>query len=186
MAQMGFYFDQTACLGCKACQIACRDKNNLYKTGEIFRNVDTVEDGIFPEVRYFSKSISCNHCATPACVAQCPTAAAYKEEESGVVLIDTEICIGCGTCVTACPYNEPVYIEDLNIVQKCDSCYVARGKGEQTACVSACPMRALDFGTLEDLKAKYGDNLVPDIKTLPGSENTGPSLLINARDVAMV
>ena len=160
MGQMGFYFDQTACIGCKTCQIACRDKNALYKTGEIFRNVDTTEVGEFPSVRYYSTSISCNHCASPACVANCPSGAMYKDEETGVVLHDDDMCIGCETCVSACPYSEPVYM-------------------------AACPMRALDFGDLEELKVKYGSDLVSDINGLPDSSQTTPSLLISARDAAL-
>ena len=174
MAQMGFYFDQTACIGCKTCQIACRDKNALYNVGEIFRTVETTEVGEFPSVRYYSTSVSCNHCASPACVANCPTGAMYKDEETGVVLHDDEMCIGCETCVSACP-----------IVRKCDSCYLLREKGESPACVAACPMRCLDFGDLEELKAKYGDDLVSDINGLPDSSETTPSLLINARDIAV-
>lgn len=182
---MGFYFDQTACIGCKTCQVACRDKNNLYNTGEIFRNVDTVETGTFPTVRYFSVSVSCNHCASPACVANCPSGAMYKDEETGIVLHDDEMCIGCETCVTACPYSEPVYMEDEGIVRKCDSCYLLREKGEDTACMAACPMRALDFGDLEELKKKYGTDLVSDINGLPDSSQTTPSLLISPRDAAV-
>ncbi|WP_139651236.1 4Fe-4S dicluster domain-containing protein [Raoultibacter phocaeensis] len=185
MAQMGFYFDQTACIGCKTCQIACRDKNALYKTGEIFRTVDTVEVGQYPSVRYYSVSVSCNHCAMPACVANCPSGAMYKDEETGVVLHDDDMCIGCETCVSACPYSEPVYMEDEGIVSKCDSCYALRAKGESPACVAACPMRALDFGDLEELKAKYGNDLVSDVNGLPDSSQTTPSLLISPRDIAV-
>ena len=185
MAQMGFYFDQTACIGCKTCQIACRDRNALYNVGEIFRGVTTTEVGEFPTVRYYSTSVSCNHCASPACVANCPTGAMYKDEETGGVLHDDEMCIGCETCVGACPYGEPVYMEDEGIVRKCDACYLLREKGESPACVAACPMRCLDFGDLEELKAKYGENLVSDVNGLPDSSETTPSLLINARDVAV-
>ena len=141
--------------------------------------------GEFPAVRYYSTSVSCNHCASPACVANCPTGAMYKDEETGVVLHDDEMCIGCETCVGACPYGEPVYMEDEGIVRKCDACYLLREKGESPACVAACPMRCLDFGDLEELKAKYGENLVSDVNGLPDSSETTPSLLINARDVAV-
>lgn len=185
MGQMGFYFDQTACIGCKTCQVACRDRNNLYNVGEIFRNVDTAEKGTFPNVRYFSVSVSCNHCEKPACVAACPTGAMYKNEDEGVVLHDDGMCIGCESCVNACPYSEPVYLEDEGIVRKCDSCYVLRKKGEQPACVAACPMRALDFGDVEELKQKYGSDLVSDIDGLPDSSQTEAHLLINPRDVAV-
>lgn len=185
MGQMGFYFDQTACIGCKTCQVACRDKNALYNVGEIFRRVETVEVGTFPSVRYYGASISCNHCERPACVANCPSGAMYKDEDEGVVLHDDGMCIGCETCVSACPYGEPVYLEDEGIVRKCDSCVMLRKKGENPACVAACPMRALDFGDLVDLKQKYGTDLVSDFNGLPDSSQTTPSLLVKARDAAL-
>ena len=185
MAQMGFYFDQTACIGCKTCQIACRDKNELYNTGEIIRRVETIETGEFPNVRYFSISDSCNHCTTPMCMANCSTGAITKDADTGIVLIDESMCIGCGNCVTACPYGEPIYMEDLGIVRKCDSCITLREKGEQPACVAACPMRALDFGELTELEAKYGSGLVADVTGLPDSSETTPSLLINPSDAAV-
>ena len=186
MAQYGFYFDQTACIGCKTCQIACRDKNNLYNVGEIIRDVETIEEGEFPNVRYYSISRSCNHCEMPMCMANCSTGAITKDEDTGVVIIDEEMCIGCKNCVEACPYCEPIYLEETGVVTKCDSCIKLREKGEQPACVAACPLRALDFGDLDELRAKYGDDLVSDIKGLPSSSETTPSLLIKARDVALV
>lgn len=186
MAQYGFYFDQTSCIGCKTCQIACRDKNSLYNVGEIIRDVETIEIGAFPNVRYYSISRSCNHCEMPKCMANCSTGAISKDDETGIVLIDEEMCIGCQSCVESCPYGEPVYLEDAGVVTKCDSCYKLREKGEKPACVAACAMRALDFGDLDELREKYGDGLVSDINGLPDSSETGPSLLINARDIALV
>ena len=141
--------------------------------------------GEFPAVRYYSTSVSCNHCASPACVANCPTGAMYKDEETGVVLHDDEMCIGCETCVGACPYGEPVYMEDEGIVRKCDACYLLREKGESPACVAACPMRCLDFGDLEELKAKYGREPGVRRERPARFSETTPSLLINARDVAV-
>lgn len=185
MAQLGFYFDQTACIGCKTCQIACRDKNELYNVGEIIRRVETTEVGTFPQVRYFSLSDSCNHCEMPMCMANCSTGAISKDEETGVVVIDESMCIGCKSCVEACPYGEPVYLEQLGIVRKCDSCITLREKGEKPACVAACPMRALDFGDLEELSAKYGTDLVSDVTGLPDSSQTNPSLLIKAHEMAV-
>ena len=186
MAQLGFYFDMTTCIGCKTCQVACRDRNNLYGLGEIFRRVDTYEEGTYPAVRYYSISDSCNHCAVPACSVGCPVTAISKDADTGEVIIDSIVCIGCKTCVTNCPYGEPIFIESEGVVRKCDSCRPLRKKDELPVCVAACPMRALDFGDLNDLKVKYGSNLVNVVKNLPSPETTKPSILINPRDVARV
>ena len=193
MTQYGFYFDSSRCTGCKTCELVCKDYHDL-GPGILFRRVYDYEggawarkdDGTWEKTAFnYHVALSCNHCDSPACVANCPTGAMYKDEETGVVLHDDEMCIGCETCVSSCPYGEPVYMEAEGIVRKCDSCYLLREKGESPACVAACPMRCLDFGDLEELKAKYGDDLVSDINGLPDSSETTPSLLINARDIAV-
>ncbi len=185
MGQKGFYFDMTTCIGCHACQIACRDRNNLYNLGEIFRHVTTTEGGKFPNPYYYNLSIACNHCAKPACVENCPTGAMYKDAETGLVLHDKEMCIGCGMCVQSCPYGEPVLMErdGKTVSQKCDGCYTLVKKGENPVCVDACVMRCLKFGEYTDLVAEYGGTA--DITILPDSSETVPSLLINAVDEAL-
>ncbi len=180
---LGFYFDMTRCIGCRACQVACKDKNNL-PIGVILRNAKTYEVGSFPKVKAFSYSASCNHCENPACVGVCPVGAMYKAED-GTVIHDDELCIGCQACVAACPYSVPQYNEEAGIVNKCDACAYLRAKGQNPACVDGCPNRALDFGDLDELKAKYGSDLVSDLPILPDSSATGPSLLIKARECAV-
>lgn len=179
MGQKAFYFDMTACIGCHACQVACRDRNALYNVGEIFRKVDTYEGGKFPTPFVYPLSIACNHCANPACVAKCPTGAMYKDEETGLVLHDDALCIGCGLCAQACPYGEPIMIEKegKTMSAKCDGCYSRVMNGENPVCVDACGMRALEFGELSDIMAKHPD-AVSDIKVLPSSAETTPSLFI--------
>lgn len=179
MSQIGFYFNMNKCSGCHACQIACKDRNDL-PVGMLFRNVRTFEVGTYPDARIFHYPQSCNHCAKPACVAVCPTGAMQKLED-GTVLSNPEVCIGCGACAEACPYDIPVVDPDLGISRKCDSCKALRDAGKRPACVDACMMRCLDFGDLDELKEKYGDNLVSDQMFLPSSEDTCPSLLIKPR-----
>ena len=180
---LGFYFDMTRCIGCRACQVACKDKNNL-DVGVILRNAKTYEIGSFPDVNIFNYSASCNHCENPACVAACPTGAMYKAED-GTILHDDALCIGCQNCAAACPYGVPQYNEPLNVVSKCDACAYLRAKGQNPACVDACPNRALDFGDLDELKAKYGADLVSDISILPDSSATQPNLLIKAKECSL-
>ena len=90
----GFYFDMTACIGCRTCQVACKDKNDL-EMGVIFRRLSDFEVGEYPAVQTYHYSGSCNHCEKPECVAACPNAAMYIDEEDGTVQHDDEKCIGC-------------------------------------------------------------------------------------------
>lgn len=177
----GFYFDMTRCIGCRACQVACKDKNNL-EIGTLFRNAVTYEVGAWPTVKIFNFSNTCNHCENPACLAACASGAIYKDED-GCVIIDSAMCDGCGACVEICPYKAPKMAGDVAI--KCDACAYLRAKGEKPACVDACPNRALDFGNVDELKAKYGADLVCDLTILPDSSMTKPNVLIKAKPIAV-
>ncbi|WP_315969744.1 DMSO/selenate family reductase complex B subunit [Cellulomonas timonensis] len=161
--QLGFYFDQTLCTGCKACQVACKDKNDL-PVGVTWRRVAEYSGGTWqqegdtftPNVFTYYTSISCNHCDEPACVQVCPTTAMHKDEH-GIVTIDDGKCVGCRYCEWACPYGAPQYDKNAGVMTKCDLCIDRVNAGEQPACVAACPSRALEFGEIEELRAKYGD-----------------------------
>ena len=183
MSTLGFYYDQTICTGCRACQIACKDKNDL-EVGTLFRRVRTFEVGTFPKTKAYHYSSTCNHCSNPACVGQCPTGAMYVAED-GTVQHNVEECIGCQTCATACPYGVPQYIEAEGVIGKCDSCKALRDAGLNTVCVDACPMRCIEFGDLEELKAKYGEGLVSELPILPASSETQPSILVDCKACAL-
>lgn len=181
MGRLGFYFDMTRCIGCRACQVACKDKNRL-EVGVIFRNAHTYSVGTFPSVRCYSYSGTCYHCAEPACVERCPTGAMYRAED-GVVLHDDELCTGCGTCVNACPYGNPKVLPEANIAAKCDSCKALRDAGGNPACVDACPQRALEFGDIDMLQEIHGAARV-SLAVLPRPETTQPSLVVRAKEAA--
>ncbi len=183
MAKMGFYFNQTACIGCKTCQVACKDKNDL-EIGYLFRHVTNYEVGEYPTATLYHDAMTCNHCEMPACVANCPTEAMYIDDEDGTVQYDTSKCDGCQACVSACPYSIPVFFEEEKVVRKCNACIELRANGEQPACVAACPMRALEFGPIEELAAAHPD-AVKDIAILPDSSTTNPCTLIEARPAAL-
>lgn len=144
MTQYGFYVNAQTCIGCRTCQVACKDVKRL-AVGEYFRKVDNYYTGAYTDVSMYHVSLSCNHCAEPACTAACPSGAMYKDGETGLVLHDGETCIGCESCVTACPYNAPTFIESLSIVKKCDGCAGLRSQGEQPARVALCPMRSIEL-----------------------------------------
>ena len=181
--KMGFYFDQKSCIGCRTCQAACKDKNDL-PLGILFRSVRDFEVGNFPNVGTYHYAGTCNHCMNPACVAGCPSGAMYVDEADGTVQHDYSKCIDCQYCVENCPYGVPQFIEDLGVVHKCDACKTLRANGEQPACVASCPMRALEFDTYENLLAAHPDAVL-DIVVLPSSETTDPCRLINAKDIAL-
>ena len=182
MARSAFYFDSARCVGCKTCMVACKKKNNLPK-GVNFRKVDSFEVGQYPTAKFYHWSHACNHCADPACVAACPTGAMYKDETDGTVQHDDEKCIGCGSCVIACPYDAPAIVEELGIAQKCNACIDTRGEDGVPTCVAACGMRALEFGSYEELVAAHPD-AVNRIAPMPDPSITDSSILIKARSIS--
>jgi anaerobic dimethyl sulfoxide reductase subunit B len=180
--QLGFYVDVGACTGCKACQLACKDKNDLER-GRLFRRVIDVEGGDWlrrgdawlPTVFAYSVSTSCMHCEKPACREACPTGAMTKGED-GVVFIDAGRCIGCRYCEWACPYGAPRYHEAAGRMTECDFCRDLLERQLPPECVEACPMRAIDFGDIGELRARYGslDAAYP----LPDGAITRPALVL--------
>jgi anaerobic dimethyl sulfoxide reductase subunit B (iron-sulfur subunit) len=185
--QLGFYFDGSACTGCKACAIACKDRSSL-PVGINWRRVIQYTGGSWtpdpknPDVMVpnnvyaYALSTACMHCEKAICTEVCPTGAITKRED-GVVLIDTEKCIGCRYCEWACPYGAPQFREDLGVMTKCDFCQDLQAQGQNPACVDACVMRALQFGELGDLRAQHGDQAA--IEPLPTADITHPSLVIS-------
>lgn len=193
--QLGFYFDATACNGCKACMVACKSKNSL-PVGINYRRVYQYGGGTW--VQYpgdatimlpsnmfaYSISVACNHCENPVCRDVCPAKAITKRSEDGVVLVDGEKCIGCRYCEWACPYGAPQFSEETGIMSKCDFCADLLDKGEQPFCTSACVMRALEFGDINELRARYGDQA--SIEPLPPQSITDPALVITPHKHAQV
>lgn len=183
MTQFGFYFNQNECIGCRVCQIACGDRNDL-KAGTTLRTVQSYETGSYPEATIYHFAATCNHCENPACVANCPTGACQKDPGDGTVFRDYEVCIGCGMCVNSCPYGHPKLLEEEKKSIKCDGCKSFRDAGQNPVCVDACVMRAIDYGEIEELKAKYPDAVV-DLPILPSSSETNPSAVITPYPAAL-
>jgi len=180
--QYAFYIDSSACSGCKTCQVACKDKHDL-DVGILWRRVyeisggDWIQDGDTWAHNVFAYyvSISCNHCEEPICVSSCPTKALHKRKD-GIVMIDQKKCIGCRYCEWACPYGALQYDSDSGTMTKCHLCYDQIDQGNSPACVTACPMRALDFGELRTLQEKYGR--LNEVYPLPRANLTRPALVI--------
>ncbi len=182
MARLGFYFNGSRCVGCRACQIACKDVNNL-AVGILYRHVSSYETGAFPTPGYYHHSSTCNHCADPACVKYCPSGAMYVAENE-TVQHDDEICIGCKNCMNRCPYGVPQWKPDLEITGKCNMCSELWNQEERPVCVDACPQRVLEWGNLNELAKKHPD-AVMDLPILPDSTETNPSTLITPRAAAL-
>ena len=174
---LGFYVDLQRCIGCRTCQVACKDRRDLQSAGPRPRRVDSFECGTYPDVSLFHLALSCNHCDDPACVAGCPTAALHKAGD-GTVQYDADRCVVCRNCMTVCPYGAPQHDEDANLIAKCDACKALRDAGRNPVCVDACPMRALEFGELAELRAAHGGDLTSELPVLPSADVTHPNLLL--------
>jgi anaerobic dimethyl sulfoxide reductase subunit B len=184
--RLAFYFDSSSCTGCKACELACKDKNDL-PIGVRFRRVwnygggDWVPDDAQPgilvpnNVFTYSVSVACMHCENAACTQVCPTGAMTKRAD-GIVYVDANRCIGCRYCEWTCPYGAPQYNPSKGVMQKCDMCKDLVDAGETPACVAICPMRALDFGEYDELVAKYGPGVT--VAPLPSADLTQPSFVL--------
>jgi anaerobic dimethyl sulfoxide reductase subunit B (iron-sulfur subunit) len=181
--QYAFYFDAAACSGCKACQVACKDKHDL-EVGRLWRRVYEVTGGEWrqaggawiPDVFAYNLSIACNHCEEPICAEVCP-ACAITRREDGIVLLDSGKCLGCGYCSWACPYGALQYDRATGHMTKCTFCVDEIDADQSPACVAACPMRVLDFGDRSALEARYG--VTNGRYPLPESHLTQPSLVVN-------
>lgn len=182
----GFHFDGTRCTGCKTCVLACKDKNNL-PCDLNFRNVyeygggtwSQDESGCWTQDTFtYHVSVACNHCDMPVCMANCPQGAIEKDPLTGEVKSDPEKCIGCGACANSCPYGAPKVDTEAMKSVKCNMCIERVEEGKLPICVEACPLRALDFGEIDDLRATYGD--VAEIAPLPAASETTPNLVITA------
>lgn len=177
MEQHGFFYDQSRCCGCRACTVACKNWQSLPPGPVKFLRVYEYEKGTFPDVRLHFYWVPCYHCEKPACVDACPQAAIHKEDKFGAVLLDSTKCDGCRLCYDVCPYGAPMFESDdaFAKAQKCDMCYDRLERGEKPICVLSCAFRALDFGTLPELIARYGNNR--DLEEFPDSAVTKPAVI---------
>jgi anaerobic dimethyl sulfoxide reductase subunit B (iron-sulfur subunit) len=130
----------------------------------------------------YNLSMACNHCEDPACVRQCPAKAYTKRESDGIVIHDPERCIGCRYCTWVCPYGAPQYDEREGRVRKCNLCVEELDRGGTPACVSSCPLRAIEIGTLDEIAQRPGVTI--EISSTPSSELTKPSIRYRIRKEA--
>jgi formate dehydrogenase iron-sulfur subunit len=186
MPRTGFFTDTSVCIGCKACEVACKEWNAipsdgpLELTGESFDNTSDLgantwrhvafieqdkpigidenggpspEHGNSPDVRWLMASDVCKHCTHAACLDVCPTGALFRTEFDTVV-VQQDVCNGCGYCVSACPYGVLGQREGDGRVFKCTMCYDRIGVGQEPACAKACPTKSIQFGELDELRER--------------------------------
>ncbi|MEV4377764.1 4Fe-4S dicluster domain-containing protein [Streptosporangium sp. NPDC049644] len=172
---MGFFTDTSVCIGCKACEVACKEWNAIPddplgftgmsydNTGGLgastWRHVAFIEqpgrtagaDGT--EFRWLMSSDVCKHCTHAACLDVCPTGSLFRTE-FGTVVVQEDICNGCGYCVPACPYGVIARRERDGLAWKCTMCYDRLGVGQEPACAKSCPTDSIQFGELSELRAR--------------------------------
>jgi formate dehydrogenase iron-sulfur subunit len=194
--RVGFFTDTSVCIGCKACEVACKEWNlvpedGLVWTGESYdntselgantwRHVAFVEqnqpargDADVDALRWLMSSDVCKHCTHAACLDVCPTGALFRTE-FGTVVVQEDVCNGCGYCVPACPFgvidkrhlprHDPPAIplltkEEDGRVWKCTLCYDRLKGGHEPACAKACPTESIQFGPLDELRERASQRL---------------------------
>jgi formate dehydrogenase iron-sulfur subunit len=174
--RMGFFTDTSVCIGCKACEVACKEWNavpedGLLLTGMSFdntqglgastwRHVAFIEKPAAPggDLRWLMSSDVCKHCTEAACLDVCPTGALIRTE-FGTVVVQEDVCNGCGYCIPACPFGVIDQRRDDGRAWKCTLCYDRIGVGMQPACAKACPTESIQFGPVDELRERAAARL---------------------------
>ena len=170
----GFSIDADLCVNCKACVAACTFENG-FQPGT--RNVFTYNKSAVPALRVFNLSLSCNHCATPACLTGCPAKAYRYDDETGAIIHDPLKCMGCGFCTWRCPFDAPKMNPAKGHIEKCNLCINRINEGVEPACVTACPTGALKHIIFDDQ---------PQANPLLPKTDMTPSLHISGKDISTV
>jgi tetrathionate reductase subunit B len=178
--QLGMVISQERCIGCEACSVACKIENN---TSDYWIKVETLggtekdtPGGDFPNLTMDFLPKLCNHCENPPCVDSCSEEAIQKRED-GIVILDQELCTGCQSCLTACPYNIIVFDEENNLAGKCNLCSHRIDEGLEPFCVLCCEGQALHIGDFNDHESKVSEKLANnETFNLKPEEGTKPSI----------
>ena len=171
--------DLDRCSGCDSCVAACKMENQM-NLGVVRNHVSAVGPvGTFPDIEMYWLPMQCQQCENPGCIEVCPTGASYRDEETGIVLVNAEDCIGCESCLTGCPYGVRQFNEDAGVVQKCTLCAQITADGDGVpACVHNCNCGARFFGDYDDPESDVSRELAkyPEeaIHTLPDPNNAKP------------
>ena len=175
----GFFTDTSVCIGCKACEVACKEWNQLPGNepvfGDGFDNTGSLDSQNWRHVKFIDNvadetmqagdgkawlmmSDVCKHCKHASCLEVCPTGALIRTEFDSVY-IQPDVCNGCRDCIAACPYGVIGLDEHSNVAQKCTLCYDRLQGGMEPACAKACPTQSIQFGPVDELRAKASQRL---------------------------
>jgi tetrathionate reductase subunit B len=175
----GFVIDPKRCIDCRACLVACRAENEVPLEHTRIWVYDQGVQGEFPNLSQQFVPYNCMHCDEPPCVAACPSQATYKRKADGLVVIDTDACIGCGLCIEACPYHVRYLNPATGKADKCNACLQRVEQGEMPACVATCVGGSRLFGDLNDPASEVSKALAnaQTVKRLPAiGTDTGPNI----------
>lgn len=150
MTRKTLVVDLDRCFGCRSCEVACKQENNVVLGTRWSKVIDIGPIGDYPNIEMYFLPVMCQQCEDPECVKVCPTGASYRREEDGIILVDREKCIGCKYCIMACPYGVRSFNKEEEVVEKCTLCAHLQAIGEDPACVKICPAGARLFGDLDD------------------------------------
>jgi Fe-S-cluster-containing dehydrogenase component/DMSO reductase anchor subunit len=166
----GFIFDHNRCVACGACSAACMLENKwTYRSRIIYIHNPMA----LPSKPVVNLSLACNHCKKAVCMEGCPASSYYREPQTGAIVIDDTKCIGCRYCRWNCPYDAPKYLDNVNVIGKCDLCFKRLSEGLIPACSTACPTGALEYGRLNERNASGIIPWFPDKSLEPAVELTG-------------
>ncbi|WP_017431262.1 formate dehydrogenase subunit beta [Vreelandella jeotgali] len=179
--------DTSLCIGCKACQVACMEWNEVRdeigSTVGVYDNPDDLSANSWTVMRFAEhetdegdlewliRKDGCMHCAEPGCLEACPSPGAIIQYANGIVDFNQDNCIGCGYCITGCPFDVPRISEKDNKAYKCTLCSDRVSVGLEPACVKTCPTGAIVFGTKDDMK-EHADGRITDLQSR-GFDNAG-------------
>lgn len=181
----GFAIDQRTCIGCHACTVACKTEHEV-PVGQFRTWVKYVDSGTFPDTTRSFGVMRCNHCTDAPCVKICPTQALFKRDD-GIVDFDNERCIGCKSCMQACPYDAIYIDEDTHTAAKCNLCAHRVDDGLEPACVVVCPTHSIWVGDLDDPTSGIA-RLVTTQETMVRApeQGTGPNVFYLGADRAVL
>lgn len=159
MKSYGWLFDPKRCIECSACEAACKQWNQVETGVNVrWRRVLRQESGTFPVVQTTAVSMACNHCENAFCQKVCPVRAIWRRDD-GIVLIDSDRCVGCGQCYVFCPYGAPQLNPTTRKTTKCTMCFDRIEQGLQPACATVCPTGALQWGEWGEIQGKGVDRI---------------------------
>ncbi len=183
MTRYGFLIDQDTCIGCHACTVACKAEHDV-PLGVNRTWVKYIESGTFPDVSRHFAVMRCNHCDNAPCVTICPTGSLFHRE-NGIVDFDTASCIGCKSCMNACPYDA-LYIDPADhTAQKCNFCAHRVEVGLEPSCVVVCPTQSIFAGDLDDPTSRISQMIdANDVVVRAPEQGTRPKLFYKGADPA--